>query len=273
MPASDARASNAADTALLVDSLREAGGIARKYFGGSYRKWDKGGGNPVTEADIAIDRRLHAILRGERPDYGWLSEETEDDFSRLAASRVFVVDPIDGTFAFVRGRPHFTIVAAVVTEGRPVSAAIYNPITDEMFEASLGAGARLSGEVVHASDRAAFENARILGGKNMFAAALWKEPWPASMTVENRSSLAYRLALVAEGQFDAMVSLSTKHDWDLAAGDLILHEAGGRLSSQTGETLLYNQAEPLQHGVIGAGPGLHGKLLARFRDFKTSGAD
>ncbi len=267
MPASDAHAIEIADTALLVDSVREAGGIARRFFGGSYRKWDKGGGNPVTEADIAVDRRLHQILLGERPDYGWLSEETEDDPSRLERERVFVVDPIDGTVGFVRGRPQFTIVAAVVRRGRPVSAAVYNPITDEMYEATLSKGARLSGEDIRVSERRSFDEARILAGKHIFAPEHWDEAWPGSMLIENRSSLAYRLALVAEGQFDAMISLQTKHDWDLAAGDLILHEAGGLLTSQEGATLVYNQPQPLQHGVIGSGPGLHAILVQRFKNF------
>ena len=270
MPASDPRAIEVADTALLVDSVREAGGIARKFFGGSYRKWDKGGGNPVTEADIAIDRRLHQILRGERPDYGWLSEETEDDPSRLERERVFVIDPIDGTVGFVRGRPQFTIVAAVVRGGRPVSGAIYNPITDEMYEATLGKGARLSGEDIHVSERSSFDDARVLAGKKMFAPERWDEPWPTSILFENRSSLAYRQALVAEGQFDAMISLSSKHDWDLAAGDLILHEAGGKMTSQEGATLIYNRAQPVQHGVIGACGGLHAKLVERFKNFSAA---
>ena len=270
MPVSETEAIEIADTALLVDSVREAGGIARKFFGNSYRKWDKGGGNPVTEVDIAIDRRLHSILIGERPDYGWLSEETEDDHSRLTRDRVFVVDPIDGTLGFIRGRPHFTIVAAVVREGRPVSAAVYNPISDEMYEATLGKGARLSGEDIRVSEQSSFEDARILASKQMFAAQNWDEPWPTSMLIDNRSSLAYRLALVAEGQFDAMISLSRKSDWDLAAGDLILHEAGGLLTSRDGKKLIYNRPHPLQHGIIGAGPGLHGKLLERFGNFNAA---
>ncbi len=134
------------DTALLVETVREAGKIARKYFRGEYASWDKGGGNPVTEADIAIDRNLREVLLAARPNYGWLSEETEDDPARLTRDRVFIVDPIDGTVGFLKGRPHFTIVASVVHAGRPVSAAIYNPITEEMYEATYRNGARLNGD-------------------------------------------------------------------------------------------------------------------------------
>lgn len=263
MPEPDARAADAADTALLADSVRESGAIARRYFGGSYKTWAKGRGDPVTEADIAIDRHLHAVLTGRRPAYGWLSEETEDDRTRLTKDRIFVVDPIDGTIGFIKGRPHFTIVAAVVDAGRPVAAAIYNPISDELFEATLGGGARLNGRPIRARDRDVIDGAHILGASGLAADPRWRAPLPASVTVENRASLAYRLALVAAGMFDAMVSLSIKRDWDLAAGDLILNEAGARLTSDTGTVLLYNQTQTVQRGVVGAAPRLHGLLLNR----------
>ena len=120
------------DTGLLVASLRQAGDIARRYYGGPYKSWHKSRGNPVTDADIEIDHYLKRTLLSERPGYGWLSEETEDDPDRLTRERVFVVDPIDGTYGFLKHRPQFTIVAAVVEKGRPVAAAIYNPITDEI---------------------------------------------------------------------------------------------------------------------------------------------
>ena len=254
------------DTALLVRSVREAGAIARKFFRGEYKHWDKSRGNPVTEADIAIDRFLKEVLLAARPDYGWLSEETDDDLSRLSKSRVFVVDPIDGTIGFLKGRPHFTIVAAVVVEGRPVSAAIYNPISEEMYEASFGGGATLNGETIHVSNQDTLENATILAPLVTFEAADWRSPWPASLRSETRASIAYRLALVAAGKFDAMISLSAKHDWDLAAGDLVVNEAGGRVTAPDGGILTYNHAQPLQRGILSAGPLLHARLLERMNE-------
>ena len=144
----------AADLVLLEESVREAGKIARSFFGGTYKRWDKGKGNPVTEADLAVDKFLGEHLRAARPGYGWLSEETEDDAARLTAPAVFVVDPIDGTVAFMKNKPHFTICAGVVIDGAPVAGAVYNPITDECFTAHAGGGASLNGSPIVVSARA-----------------------------------------------------------------------------------------------------------------------
>ena len=149
---------------------------------------------------------------------------------------------------FSRGRPHFTIVAAVVAEGRPVAAAIYNPITEEMFAGAAGQGAHVNGAALKVSAKSDFEGSRLLAGRDFIDDPRWPTPWPP-LTVESRASIAYRMALVAKGEFDAMISLSDKSDWDLAAGDLIVREAGGRVTSQTGEMLRYNQARPVQKGV------------------------
>jgi len=142
--------------------LREAGEIARRYYGGKYKTWHKSYGNPVSDADIEIDRFLKKNLLAQRPDYGWLSEETEDDLARRSCARIFVVDPIDGTHGFLKQRPQFTIVAAVVENGRPVSAGIYNPITDEMFEASKSLGATKNGTRIFVSRRSGFDSAKML---------------------------------------------------------------------------------------------------------------
>lgn len=253
------------DKDLLVASVRDAGAIARKYFRGEYKSWHKSRGNPVTDADIEIDAFLRATLLAARPSYGWLSEETADDPSRLARERVFVVDPIDGTYGFLRHRPHFTIVASVVTDGRPVAAAIHNPITEEMFAGVAGHGAQMNGVTLKVSAKSEIEGSRLFAGRDLIDDPRWPTPWPP-LTIESRASIAYRMALVAKGEFDAMISLSDKSDWDLAAGDLIVCEAGGRVTSQTGEMLRYNQARPLQQGVVAAGPTLHNRLLERLRE-------
>jgi myo-inositol-1(or 4)-monophosphatase len=254
------------DRDLLVANVREAGAIARKYFGGQYKSWHKSHGNPVTDADIEIDGFLKAKLLAERPHFGWLSEETADHPARLTRERTFVVDPIDGTRGFLKGRPHFTIVASVVADGRPVAAAIYNPITDEMFAGAAGQGSHVNGVPLKVSAKSDLEHSRLLAGRDFIDDPRWPTPWPP-LTVESRASIAYRMALVARGDFDAMVSLSDKSDWDLAAGDLIVREAGGRVTSQDGATLLYNQPRPVQQGVISAGPALHARLLERLREF------
>jgi myo-inositol-1(or 4)-monophosphatase len=258
----------AQDTSLLVASLRQAGEIARRYFGGTYKSWDKSHGNPVTEADIEIDRFLWHALLAARPAYGWLSEETEDDAARLSRERVFVVDPIDGTYGFLKHRPQFTIVAAVVRNGRPESAAIYNPITDEMFEAVKDGGARKNEKTIMVSTRSDFEGARMLAEKKLTEPASWAQPWPESLTSETRASVAYRMALVASGEFDATFSLSRKSDWDLAAGDLIVHEAGGVATDRESALLVYNRETPVQTGVVCAGPQLHRRILGRLDEYR-----
>ena len=270
MPARD---DAAADLVLLEESVREAGKIARSFFGGSYKQWDKGKGNPVTEADLAVDKFLREHLRAARPGYGWLSEETEDDTSRLTSEAVFVVDPIDGTIAFMKGRPHFTICAGVVSDGVPVAGAVYNPITDQSFTAHIAGGAHLNGAPIIVSQQSAVENCRMLGDKPMFSHAAWSNPpnvpWPA-MQIETRNSIAYRMTLVADGEFDAMMALTAKHDWDLAAAEIIVSEAGGVVTTHCGAKLRYNRKSTLQPSVVAAGPMLHAQLMARVSHLNLS---
>ena len=246
------------DLALLKSAVRSAGEIARKYYGTDFKRWNKEGGSPVSEADLAVDKYLRETLLAARPDHGWLSEETTDDPARLKARRVFVVDPIDGTVAFLKQKPHFTICAALVEDGRPIAACVYNPIAEECFTAVTGGGAQMNGEPIHPSDRDRIEGCRMLGPKSNFTG------WP-EMEISSYSSIAYRVALVAAGRHDAMVSLTVKHDWDLAAADLIVQEAGGLLSDEAGEKLVYNRPVPSQRASIAAGPRLHALLLARLR--------
>lgn len=251
--------------------MREAGAIARGFFGGDYKRWSKAQGSPVTEADLAVDRFLNQRLRAARPGYGWLSEESEDDASRLACKTLFIVDPIDGTVAFLKSKPHFAICAAVVHDARPVAGAVYNPITEECFAARTGAGATLNGLPIHVSGREEVEGCRMLADNAMLAHPAWNAPpnvpWPP-MEIETRSSIAYRLALVANGAFDAMLALSAKRDWDLAAADIVLSEAGGIVTAHDGAPFRYNRPEAMQNSVVGAGPALHARLIERVSHIK-----
>ncbi|HEX2594350.1 MAG TPA: 3'(2'),5'-bisphosphate nucleotidase CysQ [Rhizomicrobium sp.] len=268
MPAPD----TADDLALLEATVREAGKIARGFFGGEFKRWDKSKGNPVTEADLAVDKFLHEALCAARPDYGWLSEETEDNTDRLSSDAVFVVDPIDGTIAFMKGKPHFTISVAVVRNGRPVAGTVFNPILDEMYAARAGHGAALNGAPIHVSAHMMVEGCRMVADAPMFRHPAWNNPpnrpWPEDMHIENRNSIAYRLALVADGQWDAMMALSSKREWDIAAGDLILTEAGGVVTTHEGTPLRYNCRETLLPSILGANPALHARLLERVGHIK-----
>jgi len=213
----------------------------------------------------------HASLRslGRLPGHDGLCSE-------LQAHQVDVLcpqlrDPIDGTVAFLKGRPYFTICAATVRDGRPLAGAVYNPITGECFTAVASQGARLNGKSIRVTQREQIHGCRMLGPKATFEHPDWsiapKIAWPP-MHIETRNSVAYRLALVACGAFDATVALSAKHDWDLAAADVIVQEAGGRLTAHTGATLHYNGRDPVQPSVVAAGPVLHAQIIERVQDLK-----
>lgn len=249
------------DLVLLEQAVRAGGAIARRYYGGDYKRWNKEGGSPVTEADLAVDAYLHDTLTAARPSYGWLSEESVDDPARLETPSVFVVDPIDGTIAFLKNRPHFTVCAAVVCDGRPVCGAIYNPASDEMYTGQAGTGAWRNGVPIHAGARAALEGCAMLGDRSQLTQA----PWPP-MHVQNRNSVAWRLMLVADGSADASVSLTAKRDWDLAAADVILTEAGGRLTDRQGTVPRYNGTSTIQSSLVAANPALHAEIVALLRD-------
>lgn len=263
MPAAD----NAADLALLADAVREGGAIAKAAFGSKPKTWEKSKGNPVTETDLAVNVRLRELLHGARGDYGWLSEESADEPDRLTKRRVFVIDPIDGTLAFIKNKPEFTICAAVVEDGRPAAAAIFNPMTDQLFLAAHGDGATLNGARISVSATAILEGSRMLVAKDVIGHPAWPQSWPV-LTAASRASIAYRMALVARGEFDSMMSLSSKYEWDIAAGDLIVREAGGRVTSHTGAELIYNQPAPRLRSVICAGLAMHEAILERTRDIK-----
>jgi myo-inositol-1(or 4)-monophosphatase len=245
------------DLKLLEDTVRQAGDIARRYFGGDYKRWSKEGGSPVTEADLAVNAFLRERLTAARPSYGWLSEENADDPARLAKRDLFLIDPIDGTIAFLKNRPHFTICAAVVTEGRPSCGVVYNPISDELYSARTGGGAHRNAAPIRVGSRQQLQGAAMLGDRTQFHGP----PWPP-MHVQNRNSVAYRLVLVADGSADASVSLTAKRDWDLAAADIILAEAGGCLSDAKGATLVYNNPVTTQASLVAANPVLHAEIIA-----------
>jgi len=245
------------DLKLLEDTVRQAGDIARKFYGGDYKRWSKEGGSPVTEADLAVNAFLRERLTPARPDYGWLSEENADDPARLAKRDLFIIDPIDGTIAFLKNRPHFTICAAVVTDGRPSCGVVFNPISDELYSAAKGGGAHRNALPIRVGSRERLEGAAMLGDRSHLAQA----PWPP-MHVQNRNSVAYRLALVADGSADASVSLTAKRDWDLAAADIILEESGGCLSDATGHMLVYNRPVTKQASLVAANPALHAEIIS-----------
>ena len=251
------------DLKLILDAAQEAGDLARAIrHTGLKIEYKEGDGTPVTNADLAADELLTTRLRAARPDYGWLSEETADARDRLDCRRIFVVDPIDGTRAFLNGRPWWSVAIAVVEDGLPVAAAIYAPEVEETYAAAVGRGATLNGAPIGPSKTKALEDCLMVGDPLVFSHWSWPEPWP-SMRIEQRSSTAYRMCLVAAGAFDAAVAPLRKSDWDVAAGDLIAREAGCFVGDHTGEGFRYNRARPSQASLICATPALAPLILAR----------
>jgi myo-inositol-1(or 4)-monophosphatase len=263
-PPTPAVPGRAADHALLAQAVREAGALAQRFFGNAPRQWEKSADNPVSEADIAVNDLLHRTLGAARPDYGWLSEESTDDPRRLDAPRTWVVDPIDGTQPFLEGVPEFAVAAALTEAGRPIAACVFNPATAEFFEAAAGAGAKLNGQPIRVGACAAIPDARLLITEHNVKRA--QDPALfARATLADIGSIAYRLALVACGRYDAVVSLAGKSDWDVAAADLIVAEAGGCMTTVSGDLYRYNRASTRHRSVIAANPVLQAALCAAFR--------
>jgi len=253
------------DRDLLVEAARIAGEIGRKYFRSDPEVWDKDGGQgPVTEADLEIDRALKQYLMEARPSYGWLSEETDDTPDQRDADTVFIVDPIDGTRAFVDGRENWSHSLAIASRGEVTAAAVYVPIKDMMFAAEAGQGATLNGSSLSVSAGAEGQ-ARVLASKPNFDRRFWPGG-PPDVTQDFRSSLAYRMALVADGSFDGMLTLRATWEWDVAAGSLLVAEAGGRVSQMDGRAPRFNNAHPALNGLVAAGPTLHSQLMGRLLD-------
>jgi myo-inositol-1(or 4)-monophosphatase len=250
------------DYALLKTAVGDAGELALTYFRQQILVNRKPDGSEVSEADLAVDTALKLDLHTRRPDYGWLSEESEDDQERLKCRRVWMVDPIDGTNAFLRHLPEWTVSAALVEDGVPVLGAVYNPATKEFFRAMRGNGAFLNDQPIAASTKNALDGALLIASGGLFKKKIWKEPWPE---VKSKwvNSVAYRLALVACGQADATISLSAKSEWDLAAAALIVEEAGGVITDHHGETHLYNRASPRFPSLVASGKAMHPLLIDR----------
>lgn len=257
-----APASLASDLALIRDAAVAAGELALSERAAGLKIWSKSGGSPVTSADMAVDRLLRETLLPARPDHGWLSEETADTADRLSSRRIFVVDPIDGTVAYMKGKPWWCIPIAIVEDDRPIAAVIHAPALGETFTAVLGGGAALNDVPISASDTTDLDDASVLADALLMEGPRWLEPWPA-MRYEKRNAIAYRMALVAAGAFDAAINLTPKCDWDVCAGALIVEEAGGRVSDHHGHAWRFNQIDPRQNSLVCSGPALHPLIVRR----------
>lgn len=249
----------------LESVMREAGELALHTSRGDFKRWTKGADqSPVSEGDIAVNNLLLARLGALVPKAGWLSEETEDDLAGRTVQCAWVVDPIDGTRAYIAGFPDWTISVALVEEGRPRLAALYAPVTDEMFLAVAGAGATLNGVSMAASSGSDLAGAKLAGPKRYLDRLVTLSP--DAVPQPKVHSLALRLTRVAHGALDLAFASPGSHDWDLAAADLLVHEAGGAMTDLTGQPLRYNQPYTAHKALLAAGGARHGTLIGLMRD-------
>jgi len=241
--------SYADDLELLRTAAVTAGIIALSYFRRDLKTWTKENASPVSEADVVLDKFLHSALTTARPGYGWLSEESADDQSRLACQRTFVVDPIDGTRGFIKGEDSWVISMAIVEAGRSVVGVVYAPARDQMFEATIGGGARLNGQPLvrraPASRLAPLIPAPGAVHQELQATGLDYTRGPYY------PSLAYRLVQIATGTLDATVVRRGSQDWDLAGAAIVLSECGIGFEDACGESMRFNKAD-VRHGALAA---------------------
>jgi myo-inositol-1(or 4)-monophosphatase len=252
------------DATLLADTVREAGALALSMFRTELRMWTKGASSPVSEADIAVNELIQARLRSARPDYGWLSEESADDSSRLGKRMVWIIDPIDGTRGYLAGREDWCVSAALVNDMSPLLAAVFAPATDEFFFATRGQGASCNGVPIRATAGIGLDFSRVAGPKPLVERL---KRTSEDIALHPRiGSLALRLCRVADGRIDAAFAGGQSRDWDLAAADLIVHEADGSMTALAGDAILYNREE-VTHGVlVAAGRDRHAHIVEHFRN-------
>lgn len=251
-----------ADLELALRAARAAGETVMPWFRAGAEVRFKSPDQPVTEADLAADRLLQEMLLGERPDYGWLSEETKDTPARLEKERLWVVDPIDGTNSFVQGRPEFAISIALVDRGRAVVGVVYNPAAGELYHAVTGGGAFLDGAPIRVSRTDEAAEARTVGASRWEMRRGEFDHFAAPWKVLPLGSTAWKMAKVADGTIDVFVSAGPKAEWDVAGAAVIVAEAGGRVTGPLGREFSYNQPNPAWRGVVASNGLLHDAVLA-----------
>jgi len=235
-------------------AAREAGSIIMALFKGQYDVQEKSKNNPVTSADLAANRRIRDIIHGRFPQDGWLSEEDKDSSERLRASRVWVVDPIDGTKEFIEGVPQFAVSIGFVVDGRPQVAVVFNPAQDHFYQAAAGQGATLNGQPIRVTSRDQVDGALLLVSRSEPRKKF--QVFVDRCAIEPVGSIAYRLAQVAGGKGDGTLTFRSIREWDVCAGVLMVEAAGGSVVDGNGKVLMFNQPEARHRGVVAANPVL-----------------
>lgn len=266
LPKNDEGFSFQEDLDLIVAIAREAGNLALPYFRGDkeLNVQMKAGDSPVSAADYAVNLYLENHLKAARPDYGWLSEETldSDKSVRLSAKRTFIVDPIDGTRGFINGSKVWCVSVGIVENGRPVAGVLVCPACDEIYTAILGGGSELNGKPLSIKKELPEQSSLVIGGARVFLDAMDATTTDFYKRHPHVPSLAYRIAMVATGKMAGTYIKPNAHDWDIAAADLILSEAGGILLDAKGQHFQLNQMNPKKPVMIACHPELSNIMLS-----------
>lgn len=248
----------------LADSICEiiisAGQKSLGFFQTNVTISEKSLGNPVTEADLAVNRLLFSALLELLPEAGWLSEETVDQPARLHQPYTWIVDPLDGTKEFIKGLPEFAISVGLCYLGKPILAVVYNPVTRELFQAQFGRGARLNGQEITVSQQHELLGARVDASRSEYRRGEF-DPFVDSFNLRPIGSIAYKLARLASGQCDATWSRGPKNEWDICAGSLLVSEAGGVCVNLDNEPFIFNRLDPKVNGIIATNGALHSDIL------------
>ena len=238
-------------------AAREAGVIVMSMFKGKFDIQEKSKNNPVTSADLEANRKIREIVQGKFPADGWLSEEDKDTSHRLGLSRIWVIDPIDGTKEFIEGVPQFAVSIGFVVDGRPKVSVVFNPAEDRFYKAEAGQGAYLNDQPIRVTPRNDIDGALLLVSRS--------EPRRKFQIFVDRckiqpvGSIAFRLAKVGGGDGDGTLTFRSIHEWDICAGVLIVEEAGGTVVDGSGKTVMFNRPDARHKGVVAANATLaHG---------------
>src|SRR3990167_4716905 len=246
--------------AIAIEAARKAGNAIAGYFGRQYTVHEKGPDQPVTDADREANRVIHDTILSEFPDDGWLSEETKDDAVRLGKKRVWIVDPLDGTKEFIAKIPEFAVSIALVQDGKPVVGVINNPMTGELSTARKGEGAYLNRRRL-----------KVTSGKDLIAASILAsrseigrgegQRFVGQFLIQISGGMACKMSLVAAGVADGSFSLQPKNEWDIAAGVLLVEEAGGNVTDLNGKPFIFNKSNPRLPNIVYGNPAIHKKLF------------
>lgn len=250
---------------VAIAAARAGGAVVAKYYKGDYEIHEKAPDNPLTVADTEADAVIKATVLGAFPTDGWLSEETADTTERLSKSRVWIVDPLDGTKEFTQNIPEFCVCVALVVDGVVQVGVSYNPVTDLLFAARRGGGTTLNGEPVRCTAQTSVADSTVLASRSEDKRGEW-DAYKAQMNVKPTGSVAYKFAQIAAGMADATFSLTPKNEWDICAGTMLVEEAGGVVTDRYGKPLTFNNPKTLLPGLIAAGVTLYGPLRDLIRE-------